>query len=75
MLLFAIEPPDDDTQLIMGVEKPTRHPLTGNRLRRHYRHLRGLDSDHGAADKAINRWLKAGRIAKKEGGLYELGNG
>ena len=32
-------------------------------------------SDQGAADKAINRWLKAGRIVKKEGGLYELGNG
>ena len=33
------------------------------------------DSDHGAADKAINRWLKAGRIVKNEGGVYELGNG
>jgi hypothetical protein len=32
LLLFAIEPPDDDTQLIVGIEKPTRHPLTGNRL-------------------------------------------
>ncbi len=32
-------------------------------------------SDQGAADKAINRWLKAGRIVKKEGGVYELGNG
>ena len=32
MLLFAIEPPDDDTQLIVGSRKPTRHPLTGNRL-------------------------------------------
>jgi hypothetical protein len=35
----------------------------------------GSDSDHGAADKAINRWLKAGRIVKNEGGVYELGNG
>ena len=33
------------------------------------------DSDHGAANKAINRWLKAGRIVKKEGGLYGFGNG
>ena len=32
MLLFAIEPPDDDTQLIVGMRKPTRHPLTGNHL-------------------------------------------
>ena len=32
-------------------------------------------SDQGAADKAINRWLKAGRIVKKEGGVYELGKG
>jgi len=31
-------------------------------------------SDQGAADKAINRWPKAGRIVK-EGGVYELGNG
>jgi hypothetical protein len=28
-----------------------------------------------AADKAINRWLKAGRIVKKEGGVCEFGNG
>jgi hypothetical protein len=32
-------------------------------------------SDQGAADKAINRWLKAGRIEKKEGAVHELGNG
>ena len=32
-------------------------------------------SDQGAADKAINRWLKAGRVVEKEGGVYELGNG
>jgi hypothetical protein len=32
-------------------------------------------SDQGAADMAINRWLKAGRIVKKKGGVYELGNG
>ena len=32
-------------------------------------------SNQGAADKAINRWLKAGRIVKNEGGVYELGNG
>ena len=32
MLLFAIEPPDDDTQLIVGMRKQTRHPLTGNHL-------------------------------------------
>ena len=32
-------------------------------------------SDQGAADKAINRWLKAGRIVKNEGGVYELGKG
>jgi hypothetical protein len=31
-------------------------------------------SDQGAAAKAINRWLKAGRIVK-EGGVCELGNG
>ena len=31
-------------------------------------------SDQGAADKAIDWWLKAGRIVKKEGGVYELGN-
>jgi hypothetical protein len=31
-------------------------------------------SDQRAADKAINRWLKAGRIVKKEGDVYELGN-
>jgi hypothetical protein len=32
-------------------------------------------SDQGAADKAISRWLKAGRIVKKERGVFELGNG
>jgi hypothetical protein len=32
-------------------------------------------SDQGAADKAINRWLKAGRMVKKEGGVHEPGNG
>jgi hypothetical protein len=34
VLLFAIEPPDDDTQLIVGIARSQRgHPLTGNRLR------------------------------------------
>jgi hypothetical protein len=32
-------------------------------------------SNQRAADKAINRWLDNGRIVKKEGGVYELGNG
>jgi hypothetical protein len=32
-------------------------------------------SDQGAADKAINRWLKAGRIREEGGSVYELGNG
>ena len=32
-------------------------------------------SDQGAADNTISRWLKAGRIVRKEGGVYELGNG
>ena len=31
-------------------------------------------SDQGAADKAINRWLKAGRLVKKGSGVYELAN-
>ena len=31
-------------------------------------------SDQGAADKAINRWLKAGRLGKKGNGIYELPN-
>jgi hypothetical protein len=31
-------------------------------------------SDQGAADKAINRWLKAGRIREEGGSVYELGN-
>ena len=32
MLLFAIEPPDDDTQLIVGMRKQNAPPLTGNHL-------------------------------------------
>ena len=32
-------------------------------------------SDQGAADEAITPWLKAGRIVRREGGVYELGNG
>jgi hypothetical protein len=136
VLLFAIEPPDDDTQLIVGIEKAnaaTRSPATVYRkvprdhsflpekvwaveeitdarrltIRQWHEQFR-TDRDHrksdhwplvllllitawsnaptlssyeesgsdqGAAGKAINRWLKAGRIVKKEGGVYELGNG
>ena len=130
LLLFAIEPPDDDTQLIVGTEKAnaaTRSPATLYRKvpRDHSCCPRGLggrrdhrrtqtdirqwheryrtDRDHrrsdrwplvlaaadhgllqradiiaiyeksgsnqGAADKAINRWLKAGRPVKKAAGV------
>ena len=137
LLLFAIEPPDDDTKLIIGIEKanetgrapasvyrklPKKHPtlakpvwaveeitdaprLTIRQWHDQYRtdrdHRRsdrwpsvlaaaknGLvqradiiaiyeesGSDQGAADKAINRWLKAGRLVKQGNGIYEFENG
>jgi hypothetical protein len=135
VLLFAIEPPDDDTQLIVGIDKANAPPahrqlstgkchaitrcfprgLGGRRdhrltqtdiPQRHERYRTDRDhrrNDHWpvlllllitawssaptsspstrspaqtrAADKAINQWLKIGRIMKKEGGVYELGNG
>jgi len=134
LLIFAIEPPDDDTKLIVGIEKanatsraaattyrkvPRDHSqlvekvwaveeitdapaLTIRQWHDRYRTDRdhrtsdrwllvlaaadqGLiqradittiyedsGSDEAAADKAINRWLKAGRLIKKERGIYEI---
>jgi len=130
LLLFAIEPPDDDTQLIVGIDKANappahRQPSTGrcHAITRAARELWAVeditdaprltirqwheryrtDRDHrrsdrwplvlaaadhgllqradiiaiyeksgsnqGAADKAINRWLKAGRPVKKAAGV------
>jgi hypothetical protein len=135
LLLFAIEPPDDDTKLIIGIEKaneterapasvyrklPKKHPtlpkpvwaveevtdaarLTIRQWHDQYRTDRdhrtsdrwpsvlaaakdGLiqradiitiyeetGSDAAAGDKAIGRWIKKGRLVKREAGVYELG--
>jgi len=32
-------------------------------------------SDEAAANKAITRWMKSGRLVKKGSGVYELGKG
>lgn len=136
LMLWAIEPPDDDTKLMVGIEKandtdrapasvyrkvPKKHPalpkpvwaveqitdaprLTIRQWHDQYRSDRdhrttdrwlsvlaaaanGLiqradiiavyeesGSDEKAADKAISRWLKAGRLEKKGSGVYELVN-
>jgi hypothetical protein len=136
VLLYALEPPDDDTRIIVGVEMannarrapatvyrkvPREHPLLPgdavyaveedtdalpltirqwhDRVRPDRDHRttdrwpevqaaadQGLiqradiitiyedsGSDEAAANKAISRWLKAGRLVKREAGVYELG--
>lgn len=136
VLLYALEPPDDDSRIIVGVEKanaaqrapatvyrkvPRTHPripepvyaleeetrgaqLTIRQWHERYRtdrdrrttdrwtsvlaeSERGLiqradiisiyeesGSDAGAADKAIGRWVKAGKLITREAGVYELAN-
>jgi hypothetical protein len=134
LLLFAIEPPDDDTKLIIGIEKanetarapasvyrklPKKHPmlpksvwaveeitdaprLTIRQWHDQYRNDRDRrttdrwvqvlaaakdnliqradiisiyeesGSDESAANKAIGRWVKTGKLLRREAGVYEL---